>query len=883
MGIFRSSATLDGGIGRECTRIFSRRAGQHGSALALPEVATAPPTKLGPPEEGVYLLRMPVAQEGFLTASDLGLDKDSLKRSIAHHIEYTRVADERTATMLDFYWAVARVVRDRMVDLWNKRQHQPEQVRERRVYYLSLEFLLGRLLENNLLNLQLYEPMAEALGELGYDIADILRQEDDAGLGNGGLGRLAACFLDSMATLGIAGTGYGIRYEYGIFRQEISDGAQVERADNWLRYGNPWEVEKPSPIFGVRFGGSVKRAISSSGRTHFEWESSDLVMAMAHDIFIPGYQNGIVNRLRLWSAKATREFSFADFNRGDYLQSLYDKNATENISRVLYPNDMVDQGRELRFKQEYFLVSATLQDVIARHLAEFENLENLHEKAIFQLNDTHPVIAIAELLRILLDEHHLGWEAAYFIVTGTFAYTNHTVMPEALEHWEVGLVERLLPRHQMLIYEINRRFLQEVSSRYPGDTERLRRMSLIDEASPRRVRMAHLALVASSAVNGVSKLHTQIITQRLFRDFAEWSPEKFNNKTNGITPRRWLLGANPKLSQLISAHIGKEWVTDLEELSRLAPLARNSDFQAAWQRVKRGNKELLTRHLRSLTGTTLDPESMFDVQVKRLHEYKRQLLNILQVVAHYHDILRGRPSGPPRTFLFAGKAAPGYIAAKLIIELITGVARTIELDPKVSALLRVVFVPDYNVSLAEKLVVAADVSEQISLAGTEASGTSNMKFALNGALTLGTLDGANIEILEAVGHENMFIFGLTAHEVEARRQQGYRPEDIWHTDAELTEVLDAIETGAFSRGDREKFRPLVRDLRTQDPYFVCADFRSYRECQKRVGEAYADQDRWVTQSIMNSAHMGPFSSDRVIAEYARDIWRVGDGTRRRAT
>ncbi len=822
----------------------------------------------------MYFGRMQKAEESYLTSSDLGLDKDSIKRSIANHIEYTRVADESSATPLDFYWAVARSVRDRMVDRWNKTQHSAHAPTARRVYYLSLEFLLGRLLETNLLNVELYEPVREALAELGYDIQDLLAEEQDAGLGNGGLGRLAACFLDSMATAGLPAVGYGIRYEYGIFRQEIVNGAQLERADNWLRYGNPWEVEKPSRIFPVRFGGRVHRATSSAGKDHFHWEAADVVMAMAHDILIPGYRNGIVNTLRLWSAKAAREFSFADFNRGDYLQSLYDKNATENISRVLYPNDMVDQGRELRFKQEYFFVSATLQDVIARHLVTFPTLDNLHEKAIFQLNDTHPVIAVAELLRILLDEHHQPWEAAWSSVTQAFAYTNHTVMPEALEHWEVSLMERLLPRHLQLIYEINRRFLEDIRKTHPGDPERLRRMSLIDENGSRRVRMAHLAIVGSRSVNGVSKLHTNIIKERLFRDFAEWTPQKFNNKTNGITPRRWLLAANAGLSRLITSHIGDTWITHLDDIHRLSPLAVNAEFCQAWQQVKRLNKEHLSTHLRDTFGFAVDPTSVYDVQVKRMHEYKRQLLNILQIIAQYHDILNGKPTGPARTFIFGGKAAPGYVAAKSIIELITGVAQVLEVDPKVSARLRVVFVPDYNVSLAEKLVVAAEVSEQISLAGTEASGTSNMKFALNGALTIGTLDGANVEILEAVGRENIFVFGLTTDEVEHRRAEGYRPQAIWESDPELKAVLDSIERGTFSHGDRDKFKPLVDGLRYHDPYFVCADFRSYRICQHSVGEAYRDEEHWLRQSILNTANMGIFSSDRVIDAYAREIWQV---------
>ena len=699
--------------------------------------------------------------------------------------------------------------------------------------------------------------------------------EHDAALGNGGLGRLAACLLDSMATVGIPGMGYGIRYEYGIFEQQIVDGRQLERADNWLRYGSPWEVPRPELRHLVRFGGRVAERTDAAGRTVFEWVDTEEVWAMAHDYLVPGYGNDVINTLRLWAARATRGFQFAYFNDGDYIRAVQDKNASENISRVLYPNDMVSQGRELRLRQEYFFVSATLQDALVRHKKTHSSLDSLPDKAVFQLNDTHPAIAIAELMRLLVDEHGFGWDEAFSITTRCFAYTNHTVLPEALETWPVSLLERLLPRHLQILYELNRRFLLEVAARFPGDLGRVQRMSLFAEAPEKVLRMANLCVVGSFSVNGVSELHGRILRDRLFRDFADLWPQKFCHVTNGVTPRRWLLKCNSRLAQLITSRIGDGWITDLERLGRLGPLAADESFRDAWLETKRANKERLSNMLGQIHGIVFDPDSLLDVHAKRIHEYKRQLLNILHV-AWLYLTYRSRPprSAVPRTFLFAGKAAPGYVAAKRIIELIHAVARTIESDPAVREWIKVIMVPNYGVSLAELIVPAADLSEQISLAGTEASGTGNMKLALNGALTVGTLDGANIEIAEAVGREHMFLFGLTAAEVEGVRARRYRPKELYAADPEIRAVLDAIATGVFSPDDPGRFTPIVDSLLSEDRYLVLADFQSYRLCHQGILRAYVDRQDWARHSIANTANMGRFSSDSVIRTYAQEIWKV---------
>jgi len=828
--------------------------------------------KLSPPS---IRPRMSVRPAKHLTNYDLPLDKESLKLGVASHIEYTQGKDEFSATQLDYFMAAAFTTRDRLFDRWNKTQQSYYRKDQRRVYYLSMEFLLGRLFEDSLQNLGIRDTMNLSLSELGLNSAELAEAEYDAGLGNGGLGRLAACFLDSMATVGLPGMGYGIRYEYGIFEQQIINGRQVERADNWLRYGNPWEVARPEQKYLVRFGGRVIEQLDHVGRCTFNWVETDDVWAMAYDILVPGYNNDVVNTLRLWAALATRGFQFSYFNDGDYIKAVEAKNATENISRVLYPNDMVAQGRELRVKQEYFFVSATLQDAIQRHLKTHTSLDSLAQKAVFQLNDTHPALAILELMRLLMDEHGFGWDEAWDVTSKSFAYTNHTVLPEALETWAVSLLERILPRHLQIAYEINRRFLEVVRAYFPGDESRIERMSLFAEKPEKRLRMANLCVVGATHVNGVSELHSRILCDKLFADFAALWPQKFKSVTNGITPRRWLLKCNPTLSELINKSIGERWVTDLNQLRKLAPLASDAEFRAAFRDAKTKNKIRLSNVLGRLHQIKFDPDSLLDVQIKRIHEYKRQLLNILHVAFLYLNY-RARPpkDALPRTFLFAGKAAPGYAMAKLIIEFIIAVGETIAADPATRDLLRVCFVPNYSVSLAELVVPAADVSEQISLAGTEASGTGNMKLALNGALTLGTLDGATVEIAEAVGRENIFIFGLTAAEVEGVNARGYRPREIYAADAELRVVIDAVASGVFSGGDKLRFAALVESLLREDRYLVLADFQSYRSCHQSVLRAYASRDDWTRHSIMNTAMMGRFSSDEVIRKYAREIWEV---------
>jgi starch phosphorylase len=676
-----------------------------------------------------------------------------------------------------------------------------------------------------------------------------------------------------MATLGIPAIGYGLRYEYGIFRQAIVDGAQVELPDTWLRYPNPWELPRPERIYRVHFGGRVE-AQPENGRDLYRWVDTECVMAMAYDTPVPGYRNDVVNTLRLWSAKAARELDVQRFSQGDYVAAVREKDATENLTRVLYPNDQVAPGRELRLRQEYFFVSATLQDALHRHLRASATVEDLPERAVFQLNDTHPAVAVAELMRLLVDEHGLGWPEAWAITVRSFAYTNHTVMSEALERWPVWLFERLLPRHIQIIYEINRRFLDEVRARWPGDEARVRRMSLIEEGGEQYVRMAHLAVVGSSSVNGVSTLHGRILRERLFADFAELWPQKFGSQTNGVSPRRWLRAANPELASLITSRIGDGWVRDLPQLERLAPLADEPAFRAAWREAKAACKRRLAAYVEAELGVALDTEAIFDVQVKRIHEYKRQLLALLHVVALHRGILAGDGGRVPRAVIFAGKAAPGYDAAKAIIHLIHDVAAVVNADPATNRTLRVVFIPDYGVSIAERIIPAADLSEQISTAGTEASGTSNMKLGLNGALTIGTLDGANVEIREAVGDDNIFIFGLTDAEVEARRRQGYDPGACLRDDPELAVVLRAIERGDYSPRGGDHARRIVDALRTRDPFLVLADFAAYRACQRQVESAFRDREGWTRRSILNVARMGRFSSEETIAGYARDIWRI---------
>lgn len=811
--------------------------------------------------------------------AELALDSDvaKLQSAFLNHMRYSLAKDRHTATKRDCYAALVHAVRDRLIDRWIHTQQRYYDEDVKRVYYLSLEFLTGRLLGSNLLNSGMYDLAKQALKEFNLDLDELLEFEWDTGLGNGGLGRLAACFIESMASLGLPAYGYCIRYEYGIFYQKIDRGYQVETPDNWLRYGNPWEFARAEYLFPVRFYGRVNQYVDQAGRLRHEWADADLVMAMAYDVPVPGYDNSTVNTLRLWGAKSSREFDLDYFNHGDYIQAVEDKNRTENISRVLYPRDDTWQGKELRFKQEYFLVSATLQDILRRHKKHHKTWTTLSDKVAIQLNDTHPALAVPELMRILLDQEGLEWEDAWTIAVKTFGYTNHTVLPEALERWPVDLMSRVLPRHMQIIYEINRRLLDEIARRYPDDLERMKRMSIIEEGNVKQVRMANLAIVGSHAVNGVSALHSQILKDGLFRDFHEFYPGKFSNKTNGITPRRWLKQCNPSLGELITRNIGGGWPRNLSELDKLVPLADNARFRDDWAKSKLTNKKRLAGVIRQELGIDINVESMFDCQVKRIHEYKRQLLNVLHVIALYNRI-KDNPRGQhvPRTVMFAGKAAPAYFQAKLIIKLIHAVGEVVNRDPDVGDRLKVVFLPNYRVSQAEIVMPAADLSEQISTAGMEASGTGNMKFALNGALTIGTLDGANVEIKECVGDDNIFIFGLTASEVEATRKTGYNPYDYYQRNPELRRALDMIRDGAFSaREPVNLFQPIYDALVNRgDYYFLLADFDAYVACQEKVSACFKDQQTWIRKSIYNSARMGFFSSDRTIQEYAREIWGV---------
>ncbi|WJW75184.1 glycogen/starch/alpha-glucan phosphorylase [Thiohalobacter sp. IOR34] len=806
----------------------------------------------------------------------LGLDEASLKRSIANRLIYSVGKDPYTAKPRDWYHSVAYAVRDRLIERWMETMRTYYRRDSKRVYYLSLEFLIGRTLMNSLLNMDIDEEVAAALESIGLELEALREMEPDAALGNGGLGRLAACFLDSMATLRLPGYGYGIRYEYGMFNQRIVDGHQVETPENWLRYGNPWEFGRPEVLYPVHFYGRVISYHDEHGRLCHEWTETEEVMAMAYDTPIPGYQTNTVNNMRLWSAKSTREFDFRYFNEGNYIKAVEEKNASENLSRVLYPDDTTQMGRTLRLKQQYLFVSASVQDILGRYLRHHDSLDALPDKVAIQLNDTHPSIAIPELMRLLLDVHHLDWEQAWSLTRRTFAYTNHTLLPEALETWPVALMERLLPRHMQIIYEINHRFLDEVRHRWPGDVERLRRMSLIDETPPRQVRMAHLAMVGSHRVNGVSRLHTELMRDTIFRDFDAFYPERIINITNGVTPRRWLQLSNPRLSRLISGQIGRGWVQDLERLRALEPAAEDAAFRAAFREVKLDNKRELAEKIASRLGIEVDPHSLFDVQIKRIHEYKRQLLNLLHVVHLYNRIRDGEvEDGVPRTVIFAGKAAPGYAMAKLIIKLIHDVADIVNNDPLVGGRLKVVFIPNYDVTTAQDIIPAADLSEQISTAGMEASGTGNMKLGLNGALTIGTLDGANVEMQQAVGEDNIFIFGLDRDGVAAIRREGHDPWRYYREDAGLRRVMEMIGGGYFSVEEPSRFRPVVDALLAGgDHYLLLADFADYCAAQRRVEALYLDEEEWTRRAILNVARLGYFSSDRSIAEYAEKIWGV---------
>lgn len=810
-----------------------------------------------------------------------GIDRklvEQIKESFLRHRHYSLAKDEYTATDYDNFLSLAYTVRDMLFDRWIKTQQTYYNKDVKRVYYLSLEFLMGRTLGNALVNLGIEKEAEVAMKELGLDIAELREEEKDAGLGNGGLGRLAACFLDSMATLGMAGYGYGIRYDYGIFNQKFVNGYQVEEPDDWLKLGYPWEIERCEFQLRVRFYGNVRVVKDEKGNEKYLWENTQDVLAIPFDVPVPGYKNDVVNTLRLWTSRATNEFDFHDFNAGNYIDAVEEKNLSENISKVLYPNDNSVAGKILRLKQQYLFVAASLWDIIRRYKKHHKDFKDFPKKVAIQLNDTHPAIAVAELMRLLVDEENLPWDEAWSITQQVFGYTNHTLMPEALEKWPVAMMEELLPRHMQIIYKINADFLAEVSRRFPGDVDRLRRMSLIDESGERYVRMAWLATVGSHSINGVAALHTELLKKELFHDFYEMFPERFNNKTNGITPRRWLLKSNPALSALITEKIGDEWTVDLFKLRGLEKYADDKAFQKEWQAIKLENKKRLAKIIAEECGVEVNVNSMFDVQVKRLHEYKRQLLNALHIVHLYNEI-KENPSMDfvPRTFIFGAKAAPGYFMAKLIIKFINNVAKVVNSDPVVGSKMKVVFLPNYRVSLAEKIFPAADLSEQISTAGTEASGTGNMKFALNGALTIGTLDGANVEIAEEVGMENIFIFGLKVEEVEALKKQGYHPYHYYETNPNIRRVIDLIASGYFSQGeDPNLFKPLVDNLLYSDPYLCLADFQLYADCQKKVSEAYLDQFGWTRKSILNVARIGKFSSDRTIMEYNKDIWKAED-------
>jgi len=797
----------------------------------------------------------------------------ALQQSVLDHLHFSQARPVQLATRNDWYMALSLAVRDRMLDDWLTSLQHLHRKELKIVSYLSAEFLMGPHLGNNLVNLGILEPARQAVAALGQNLDDLLRQEEEPGLGNGGLGRLAACYMDSLATLRVPAIGYGIRYEFGIFDQEIRDGWQVEITDKWLRLGNPWEICRPEISYEVKFGGHTEHFQDSEGGLQVRWVPNQVVRGIAYDTPVAGYRSGVTDLLRLWKSEAVESFDFQAFNVGDYYQAVDKKVISETITKVLYPNDEPQIGKRLRLSQQFFFVSCSLQDMLRIHQLRGDGLDSFPDSFAVQLNDTHPSIGVAELMRLLVDEHQLEWDAAWEITCATFAYTNHTLLPEALEKWPLPLFAGLLPRHLEIIYEINRRFLDEVRLRYPGDDARVARLSIIDESGEKYVRMAHLACVGSHAINGVAALHSELLKETVLRDFFELSPEKFHNVTNGVTPRRWMLLSNPGLSRLITDRIGEGWVKNPDELRKLEALAKDRTFQTAWRKVKEENKRTLAAVIKERTGIEVDPASLYDVQVKRIHEYKRQHLNVLHIIALYNRIKRDPQADfTPRTFIFGGKAAPGYAMAKLIIKLINAVGEVVNDDPDVAGRLKVVFFPDFNVTNGQMVYPAADLSEQISTAGKEASGTGNMKFSLNGALTIGTLDGANVEIREEVGEENFFLFGLTAEQVHALKAGGYHPGHLYDSNPTIREAIGQIASGDFSRGDTALFRPLVDHLLHRDDYLLLADFPSYLECQDQVSAAYRDTKKWTEMAILNVARMGKFSSDRSIREYCTNIW-----------
>lgn len=801
-------------------------------------------------------------------------DKESLFRAFAHHLEYRLGKYKDNITPRDVYQAVAFTMRDTLIDRWNETQDIFRRDKAKRVYYLSMEFLLGRLLDTSMVNLGAREMVRDMLKEIDYDPDELPDQEPDAGLGNGGLGRLAACFLDSMATLDLPTFGCGLRYEYGIFHQEIEGGYQKEAPDNWLQHGNPWEIMRQDVIYPVRFYGHTERYVTPTGKTLMRWVDGESLVAQAYDILIPGFQTRTVANLRLWRTTASSQFHFDYFNHGDYMRAVEDKQRSENISKVLYPNENVIQGRELRLKQEYVLVSATLQDALATFLSEETDLKRIPDRMFFQMNDTHPALAVAELMRLLLDEKGIGWDEAWSITTKSLAYTNHTVMPEALEKWDLEMFQRLLPRHLEIIYEINQRFLDSLRAKGVSD-EVLGHVSIIEDHPVKKVRMANLAIVGSSAVNGVAALHTDLLKKDLFKEFYAIWPEKFQNKTNGITHRRWLIAANPQLSDLISAKIGNDWMLDLDRLKKLEEFANDADFGNDWNRIRRMNKERLAKIIQRDCGITVNPDAMFDTHIKRMHEYKRQLLNLLRVIGDYQKLKANpRMEYTPRVVLFAGKAAPGYLRAKLIIKLIHSVGNVINKDREIGDKLKVAFLPNFRVSLAERMYPATDLSEQISTAGTEASGTGNMKFMLNGALTVGTLDGANVEMLEEAGDENFYIFGNTVEQIE-KIHHTYNPVLIYEQNLEIRAILDAIKGDYFNPEAQGLFQEIFHSLTYGgDKYLLLADYPSYVDVQARISREFLDRKLWTRKSILNAARSGKFTSDRTIDQYAKEIWHV---------
>ncbi|MFY9327709.1 MAG: glycogen/starch/alpha-glucan phosphorylase [Georgfuchsia sp.] len=804
-----------------------------------------------------------------------GLSDESIRLAFLDNLFYVQGRFLEVAALNDKYKALAYSVRDRLLHRWVSTSQTYQRVNPRTVCYLSAEYLPGPYLGNNLLNLGIADNTRRAMSRLGIDLDELIEHEEEPGLGNGGLGRLAACFMDSLATLQIPATSYGIRYEFGIFNQVIKDGRQLETTDNWLHFGSPWEVRRPNITYDIKISGHTEQFTDELGRKRTRWLPGETFRGVAIDTPILGYNVNTVNLLRLWSAEAPEGFDFHAFNQGDYSGAVMREVRSETISKVLYPNDEPETGKRLRLLQQYFFVTCSLQDMLRIHRSTHRPLETFHEKFSVQLNDTHPAIAVAELMRLLVDDNHMEWNVAWNITRSTFAYTNHTLLPEALEKWPIALFKSLLPRHLEIIYEINARFLDEVRLRYPFDSGRIERLSIIDESGPRYVRMAHLACIGSFAINGVAELHSRLLKETVLRDFYEFWPDKFQNKTNGVTPRRFIMLSNPGLAGLLNATIGSDWEYDLSNLRALESHADDPEFQERWRQIKRENKLRLATSIGKRCGVTVNPASLYDVQVKRIHEYKRQHLNVLHIVTLYNRIkLNPALEVTPRTFIFGGKAAPGYVMAKLMIRLINAVGDVLNRDPDVAGRLKVVFLPNFNVKQGHGVYPAADLSQQISTAGKEASGTGNMKFAMNGALTIGTLDGANVEIREEVGAENFFLFGLTAEEVSRTLAASYRPRDIYTGNPELKSVIDLIGSGLFSHGDRSTFQPLTDNLLQHDPYLLLADYAAYIECQDQVSAAYRDTARWTRMSILNVARMGKFSSDRTIAEYCRDIWRV---------